>query len=48
MVSSWIDHLRQLERVTKSDREIQNKIRVLLKDGTESMVSYFIGEKANI
>jgi hypothetical protein len=45
MVSSWIDHLRQHERVTKSDREIQDKVRALLKDDTEPVVSHFIAER---
>ena len=45
MVGSWIDHLRQHERVTKSDREIQDKIRVLLRDNTEPLVSHFIAER---
>ena len=45
MVGSWIEHLRQHERVTESDREIQQKVRVLLKDDTEPLVSHFIAER---
>ena len=45
MVRSWIDHLRQHERVTESDREIQEKLRTFLKDDTEPVVSHFIAEK---
>jgi MFS family permease len=41
MVGSWIDHLRQHEHVTKSDHEIQEKIRELLNDKTEPVVSHF-------
>jgi MFS family permease len=45
MVRSWIDHLRQHERVTESDREIQEKIRKFLKDDAEPVVSHFIAER---
>jgi hypothetical protein len=45
MVRSWIDHLRQHERVTESDREIQEKLRTFLKDDTETVVSHFIAER---
>ena len=45
MVRSWIDHLRQHERVTESDREIQDKLRTFLKDDTEPVVSHFIAER---
>ncbi len=45
MVRSWIDHLRQHERVTESDREIQEKLRTFLKDDTEPVVSHFIAER---
>jgi len=45
MVRSWIDHLRQHERVTESDREIQDKLRTFLKVDTEPVVSHFIAER---
>jgi len=48
MVGSWIDHLRQHERVTESDREIQDQVRALLIDNTEPLVSHFIAERTKI
>lgn len=47
MVGSWLEHLRQHERVTESDREIQEKIRILLKDGAEPVVSHWIAESTD-
>ena len=48
MVGSWTDHLRQHERVTASDRELQDQIRKLLRDATEPVVSHFIAERTKI
>ncbi len=48
MVGSWTDHLRQHERVTASDRELQEQIRVLLRDATKPVVSHFIAERTKI
>jgi hypothetical protein len=48
MVGSWTDHLRQHERITASDREIQDQIRKLLRDVTEPLVSHFIAERTKI
>jgi hypothetical protein len=48
MVGSWTDHLRQHERVTESDRELQNQIRKLLREETKPMVSHFIAERTKI
>jgi len=41
-VSSWLEHLRQHERVTEADREHQERIAVLLKPGTSSVVNHLI------
>ncbi|MGD9096902.1 MAG: MFS transporter [Desulfobacterales bacterium] len=48
MVGSWTDHLRQHERVTASDRELQEQIRELLQDATKPVVSHFIAERTKI
>jgi MFS family permease len=48
MVGSWTDHLRQHERVTESDRELQEQIRELLRDATKPVVSHFIAERTKI
>jgi predicted MFS family arabinose efflux permease/quinol monooxygenase YgiN len=45
MVGSWTDHLRQHERVTESDRELQEQIHELLRDAAEPVVSHFIAER---
>jgi hypothetical protein len=44
MVGSWLEHLRQHERVTASDRELQDQIRKFLQDEAEPVVSHFIAE----
>ena len=48
MVGSWTDHLRQHERVTASDQELQDQIRKLLRGAAEPVVSHFIAERTII
>ncbi len=48
MVGSWTDHLRQHERVTASDKELQDQIRKLLREATGPVVSHFIAERIKI
>jgi MFS family permease len=48
MIGSWTDHMRQHERVTASDRKLQDQIRKLLRDATEPVVSHFIAERTKI
>ena len=43
MVESWVEHLRQHERVTNTERMIQEKIVQLLQDGNSPEVRHFIG-----
>lgn len=41
-VESWIGHLRQHERPTLEDREVQERILAFQVDGTASKISHFI------
>jgi hypothetical protein len=41
-LSSWIEHLRQHERVTKADQEQQARISDLLVPGTSAVVAHLI------
>ena len=43
MVTSWLEHLRQHERVTKSDKQIQEKILGFLEQGTKPKVRHYVG-----
>jgi len=44
IVESWIEHLRQHERFTVSDREIQKRVRSFQTDGKPVIVQHFIAE----
>ncbi len=39
---SWVEHLRQHERITVSDREIEERVRAFHKGDTPPLVSHFI------
>ena len=41
-LSSWLEHLRQHERVTEADRLHQEGVRALLVEGTEPVVAHLI------
>jgi predicted MFS family arabinose efflux permease len=41
-VASWLEHLRQHERVTDADRVLQEDIRDLLTPGTAPIVSHYV------
>lgn len=41
-VTSWIEHLRQHERVTDADREIQQDMRSLLIPGTKPIINHYV------
>jgi hypothetical protein len=47
VVNSWLDHLRQHERISKQDALIQTRIRALLLTGTTPVVTHFINPAAN-
>jgi MFS family permease len=42
MLESWLDHLRQHERVTNEDRRLQEKIQQFLTAGTTPQISHYI------
>lgn len=41
-VESWLEHLRQHQRVTEADRTLQDQIRVLSIDGAEPTVTHYL------
>lgn len=42
MVESWLEHLRQHERVTQADRVLQDRLRDLLAAGSEPQVNHYV------
>ncbi|HWK55044.1 MAG TPA: MFS transporter [Hyphomicrobiales bacterium] len=42
VVQSWLDHLRQHERISRQDAQIQLRIRALLQPGTEPVIRHFV------
>jgi hypothetical protein len=42
MVNSWLEHLRQHARVTVLDKQLQDKIRSLLSEGSKPQRTHFI------
>lgn len=42
MVHTWLDHLRQHERITRQDAQIQHRIRELLVHGTAPGITHYI------
>ncbi len=42
VVNTWLDHLRQHERITKHDALIQSRIRSLLKADTTPVVNHYV------
>ena len=45
VAESWLEHLRQHQRVTKTDKEIQDKVNSFHVGATEPIVDHFIGAK---
>jgi MFS family permease len=45
IADTWTDHMRQHERVTKNVQIMEDRIRALLKDGPQPIVSHYIGKK---
>ena len=45
LVESWVEHLRQHERVTRADRQAQEVARTFHVAGTPPMVSHLIHQK---
>lgn len=48
LVGSWLQHLRQHERVTESDRKIQEEIRSFQRDAADPVISHFLSERTDI
>lgn len=48
VVASWLDHLRQHDRVTGDERRLQDRIRQLLVEGYEPVVRHFVGGRAAV
>jgi MFS family permease len=46
IADTWTDHMRQHERVTKNVQVMENKIRALLKDGPQPIVTHYVGKSA--
>jgi len=43
MIASWLEHLRQHERVSRDDQRLQSAITALLNDGQTPVVHHYIG-----
>lgn len=43
LVESWLEHLRQHERISNTDRRIQDRIRKLLVKDTTPRVTHYVG-----
>lgn len=43
VTASWLDHLRQHDRVTMADRRLQEAIMALCEPGTTPQVEHFVG-----
>jgi hypothetical protein len=42
IADSWTDHMRHHERVTKNVQNMENRIRTLIKDGPQPVVSHLL------
>ncbi len=47
IADTWTDHMRQHERVTKNVQNMENRIRTLLKDGPQPIVSHYIAKSSS-
>jgi MFS family permease len=48
VVNTWLDHLRQHERISKQDAQIQQRIKALLRPGTAPVVTQFVKPKSSL
>ena len=46
-VESWVEHLRQHERVTTADRAIEERVRRLHRGGSPPAVIHLIAERSS-
>jgi len=44
MLESWMEHLRQHERVTVADRELEKVVRAFHTGAEPPVVTHFLGE----
>jgi predicted MFS family arabinose efflux permease len=44
IADTWTDHMRQHERVTKNIQVMEDRIRELIKDGPQPIISHYIGK----
>lgn len=42
LVNSWLDHLRQHERISRQDAQVQERIQNLLQPGTTPIVTHYV------
>jgi hypothetical protein len=47
IADTWTDHMRQHERVTKNVQVMEDRIRELIKDGPQPIISHYIGKSAH-
>jgi Transmembrane secretion effector len=47
IADTWTDHMRQHERVTKNVQVTEDRIRELIKDGPQPIISHYIGKSAH-
>jgi MFS family permease len=47
LVESWLEHLRQHERVTKADQVLQDLVKQLHIAGGEPKITHFVGRERN-
>jgi len=46
IADTWTDHMRQHKRVTKNVQDMENRIRELIKDCPQPIISHYIGKSA--
>jgi len=46
MDESWVEHLRQHERASVADRELQARAKRFLVEGTTTQSSHWLGDRA--
>jgi hypothetical protein len=47
IADTWTDHMRQHEYVTKNVQAMENRIRMLIKDCPQPIISHYIGRSPN-
>jgi MFS family permease len=47
IADTWTDHMRQHERVTKNVQVTEDRIRELIKNGPQPIISHYIGKSAH-